>query len=135
MAAGLALREGELELDAPPLPQLLERCARRAGGQAGVFFARCAGGMDRLEEVPFPEVWRRGAEDCGELSRACRETLLPLGGLLGRRESRAQAEAVAQVRRRLEEVAAQEQEESRRQGRVLQALGLSGGAFLVILLL
>ena len=44
-------------------------------------------------------------------------------------------ERASAARRRLEELAGREQEESRRQGRVLQALGLSGGAFLVILLL
>ena len=135
MAGGLALLEGELELDAPPLPRLLERCARRAEEPAKRFLTRCARGMDRLGEVPFSAVWRQEVEECGGLSRACRETLLPLGDLLGRRESRVQAEGVAQVRRRLEELAGREQEESRRQGRVLQALGLSGGAFLVILLL
>ena len=135
MAAGLALLEGELELNAPPLPRLLERCARRAEEPAKGFLTRCARGMDRLGEVPFSAVWRQEVEECGGLSRACRETLLPLGDLLGRRESRVQAEGVAQVRRRLEELAGREQEESRRQGRVLQALGLSGGAFLVILLL
>ena len=135
MAAGLALLEGELELGAPPLPQLLERAARRAAGPARTLFLRCAGGLDRLEEEPFSALWARWTAECAGLSQESREALLPLGDLLGRREGRTQAEGVAQVRRRLEDIAAREREDSRRQGRVLQALSLSGGAFLVILLL
>ena len=135
MAAGLALLEGELELGAPPLPRLLERAARRAAGPARELFLRCAGELDRLEEEPFAALWRRWTAQCAGLSRESREALLPLGDLLGQREGRAQAEGIARVRRHLEDIAAREREDSCRQGRVFQALGLSGGAFLVILLL
>ena len=135
MAAGLSVVEGELELGAPPLPRLLDRAAERAAPPARTLFARCARDLDHLDEVPFARLWRRCVEDLDGLDREGRELLLPLGQLLGQRDSPAQAEGVAQVRRRLEELAARQREDSRRQGRVLQALGLSGGAFLLILLL
>ena len=64
-----------------------------------------------------------------------RELLAPLGELLGRYDGPAQRDGVAAVRARLEELADRAQADCRRQGRVYRALGLSGGAFLVILLL
>ena len=54
---------------------------------------------------------------------------------MGRYDAERQREALAAARRRLEELAGRLEEDCRRQGRVYQALGLSGGAFLVILLL
>ena len=63
------------------------------------------------------------------------KVLAPLGELLGRYDGPAQRDGVAAVRARLEELADRAQADCRRQGRVYRALGLSGGAFLVILLL
>ena len=64
-----------------------------------------------------------------------RSVLFLLGDTLGRYDGERQREALAAARRRLEELSARLEEDSRRRGRVYQALGLSGGAFLVILLL
>ena len=63
------------------------------------------------------------------------DVLLPLGETLGRCGADRQLEALSSARRRLEALSARLEADSRRQGRVYQALGLSGGAFLVILLL
>ena len=109
-AQGLALLEQELELDNPPLPQLLERIIPRSRGPARVLFQGCREALDHLEE----------------------ETL---GDALGRCGGEEQRQAAEVLRRRLEELAGRTDGERRRLGKVYQALGLSGGAFLVILLL
>ena len=64
-----------------------------------------------------------------------RAALLPLGEVLGRYEAQGQREAIAQARAALDRERARAEGEKLRMGRVYQALGLSGGAFLVILLL
>ena len=135
LEAGLALLEQELELSAPPLPRLLAEGAERCQGPARALFRDCAQGLDRLDREPFSALWRgavRGREELGEEGQAL---LLPLGDTLGRCDVPRQREALSAARRRLEELAARREADSRRQGRVYQALGLSGGAFLVILLL
>ncbi len=135
MEAGLALLEQELELSAPPLPQLLERGAVRSQGPARALFEGCVQGLDGLDREPFSVLWRRMVGTRGELGPEGQAVLLPLGDTLGRCDIGRQREALSAARRRLEELAARQEADSRRQGRVYQALGLSGGAFLVILLL
>lgn len=135
MADGLGLLERELELGSPPLPQLMERAADRCAGSAARMFRACRQGLDRLDREDLATLWRRLAEGRTELGREGQEALAALGGILGRYDAGAQREGVAAVRTRLAELADRGESESRRQGRVYQALGLSGGAFLVILLL
>lgn len=135
LARGLALVERELELWAPPLPQLMERAAAHSRGAAQRLFRACYQGLDRLDREDFPTLWRRLVEEERSWRGEERELLVPLGELLGRYDGPAQRDGVAAVRARLEELADRAQADCRRQGRVYRALGLSGGAFLVILLL
>mgnify|MGYP001060410463 CR=1 FL=1 len=133
MAGGLALLEGELELSAPPLSQLMARGAARS--QARALFQDCARGLTRLDREDFPSLWRRLTAERTELGAEGQAVLLPLGETLGRCGADRQLEALSSARRRLEALSARLEADSRRQGRVYQVLGLSGGAFLVILLL
>ena len=133
--AGLALLEGELELNAPPLAWLLERGAARSEGPARALFEGCARGLDSLDREDFSALWRRLVAEQEDLTAEGQAVLAPLGDTLGRYEAERQREALSAARRRLEELAGRLEADSRRQGRVYQALGLSGGAFLVILLL
>ena len=135
MAAGLALLERDLELTGPPLPQLLARGGARGQGPARALFLGCAQGMDKLAREDFSALWRRQLGLQEELGPEGQAILSPLGDTLGRYDSARQGEALSAARRRLEELSARLGEDSRRQCRVYQALGLSGGAFLVILLL
>ncbi len=135
MEAGLALLERELELNAPPLSRLLERGAAHSGGPARALFQDCVRGLDSLDQEDFPSLWRRLAGERTELTAEGQAVLMPLGDTLGRYEVDRQREALSAAGRQLEELAARLEADSRRQGRVYQALGLSGGAFLVILLL
>lgn len=135
MAQALALVEGELELGSPPLGQLLERVANRSSGPAKRLMEACVQGLDRLDREDFSTLWRRQVAGLEELGEEGRAALSPLGDILGRYDGQAQREGTQVVRRALEKLAQRWEEERRRQGRVYQVLGLSGGAFLVILLL
>ena len=110
---------------------LAQRCSQPAAG----FFQRCAEGCARLDQVPFGESWRQAVDELELLSLDSRAALLPLGEVLGRYEADSQRQALEHARQALEREEQRAQEERRRLGRVYQALGLSGGAFLVILLL
>ena len=115
--------------------QLLARGAARSEGTAQEVFQGCAAGLDRLDQEDFSSLWRRLVQELEELNQEGQAVLLPLGDTLGRYEEARQREALSAARRRLEELAGRMEEDSRRLGRVYQVLGLSGGAFLVILLL
>ena len=133
--AGLALLERELELNAPPLPYLLKWGASHSDGPARALFQGCVRGLDNLDREDFSTLWRRLVGEQNWLPPEGQAILSPLGDILGRYESDRQREALSAARRRMEELAVHLEADSRRQGRVYQALGLSGGAFLVILLL
>lgn len=135
MARALALLEGELELGSPPLGQLLERVAGRCSGPAKVLLEGCVQGLERLDREDFSALWRRKVAQLTELGEEGQAALAPLGDILGRYDGQAQREGAQAVRRTLERLAQRWEEERRRQGRVYQVLGLSGGAFLAILLL
>ena len=135
MAGGLSLLERELELSAPPLSRLLAQGAAHSQGPARALFQGCVQGLNCLDREDFSSLWRRLTAERQELGEEGQAVLVPLGDTLGRYDVRQQQEALTAVRRRLEELSAQAEEDSRRLGRVYQALGLSSGAFLVILLL
>ena len=135
MAEGLSVLERELELNAPPLSRLLALGAARSQGPANILFQGCAQGLDNLARESFSLLWRRMVGQIVELGPEGQAILAPLGDTLGRYDGERQREALAAARRRLDELARRLEEDSRRMGRVYQALGLSGGAFLVILLL
>ncbi len=134
-AQALKLMERELAIGSPPLMQLLERGAQRSTGPARALLEGCAKGLDRLEQEDFSTLWRRQVAGWKELGGEGQAALLPLGEILGRYDGQSQREAMAAAAQRLEELAQRGEEEQRRQGRVYQVLGLSGGAFLIILLL
>ena len=71
LAQALALVERELELGAPPLPQLLERVAGRSSGPAKQLLEACRRGLDRLEEEDFSQLWRRQVAAMVRASRRC----------------------------------------------------------------
>ena len=135
LSAGLELLERELWERGSPLPQVMEALSSRTDEPARTLFARCARACTQLELEPFSDAWRRLVGELEKLTPEGRAALLPLGEVLGRYEARGQREAIAQARSALERERARAEGEKLRMGRVYQALGLSGGAFLVILLL
>lgn len=135
MISGLELLERELWERGTALPELMAALGRRCAPPAAVFFQQCAEGCARLDQVPFGESWRQAVEGLELLSPDARAALFPLGEVLGRYEADSQRSALEHARQALEREEERAQEERRRMGRVYQALGLSGGGFLVILLL
>ncbi|MCI8422083.1 MAG: stage III sporulation protein AB [Lawsonibacter sp.] len=135
MSAGLALLEQELELGGLPLPQLMASLEGRCAGPARALFQGCVQGLEALDQESFSQLWRRLTASQTELGREGQDCLAPLGEVLGRCGGSRQCQTLRAVRARLDACAARNREEFRRQGRVYRALGLSGGVFLVLLLL
>lgn len=126
-AGAVGAGSGPARTDDRPGPAVCPAC--------GWFFSAVCGRLCRLDQVPFGESWRQAVEELELLSPDAQAALLPLGEVLGRYEADSQRKALEHVRQALEREEQRAQEERRRLGRVYQALGLSGGAFLVILLL
>lgn len=135
LAEGLSRMAQELELDQPPLEQMLERLIPGSRGAARTLFAGCRAALDRLDAEPFAKAWERLVEAEPLLNEEGQACLLPLGRILGRCGWEEERRALDCAARRLEQEAGRAREERLRMGRVYQVLGLSGGAFLVILLL
>ena len=135
LEAGLLLLEQELALDAPPLRLLTERLIPRVRGPARALFQACRAALDGLEAEELSAAWARAVGELDQLDEEARRCLLPLGESLGRCGWEDQRRTAGAVRERLTLLAARAEEESRRRGGLYRVLGLSGGAFLVILLL
>lgn len=131
----LLLLEGELSFSLPAMPQLLETLSAKAPPPAGETFAQVRKGLERLGEQSFVQIWAGAVTQKAGLRGEDLAPLLSLGEVLGRydREERARAMGLARDRLlRREELC---REELRGKGRAYGMLGLSMGAFAVILLL
>lgn len=135
LSAALELLERELWERGAPLPEVFQDLSRRVGEPAAFLFARSARACRSLDREPFQAAWRRLVEELEGLPPEGRAALLPLGEVLGRYEAQGQREAIQRSRSALDRVRLHAEEERGRMGRVYQALGLTGGGFLVILLL
>lgn len=135
MAHLLRLLAQELELGARPLGDILDGLAQRCDGEGEKLVHACRESLDKLEEESFPAAWRRNVCSCRMLGEEGRCALYPLGDTLGQCDCPEQCRGLNLAGERLEKLADCAGEDCRRQGRVYQALGLSAGAFLLILLL
>lgn len=136
LLAALGMLESELAFRLASTPELLAVLAERAPHPASDFFALCARGMDGLGERPFGEIWNGALEESPlSLEREEGELMEALGGVLGRYGGGEQRQAVAETRRQLTLRLEEARERRRREGRTRCVLGLTGGAFLAILLI
>ncbi len=135
MVSGLALLEQELELGGLALGPMFCTLSKQVSGPARDLFAACGRELSGTDRPAFPVIWSRLVQKLPGLNREARRTLSLLGETLGRCDGRSQQQAVAAIRKQLEELRRRAGEERRRQGRVYQILGLTGGAFLVIMLM
>ena len=108
--------EREIAFRLTPMPELLERAAAESPPPVCTLFARCRTLLDELGERSMAELWREALEQ------------VPLG-LDG------PGEALAHTRAELSRALEQAREAREKQGRMYQVLGITAGAFLVILLL
>lgn len=136
MAGALERMERELTFRLTPMPELLDGLAEHTRPPVSCFFSHCRNSMDKLGEKTLSELWD-GALDAVpmDLGTEEREVLHELGGVLGCYDGEGQREALAFAQVQLSECLSRAVEERTRLGRVYGALGLTAGAFLVILLL
>ena len=123
--------EREIAFRLTPMPELLERAAAESPPPVCTLFARCRTLLDELGERSMAELWREalGLDGPGRLA------LEELGEVLGRYDGDGQREALAHTRAELSRALEQAREAREKQGRMYQVLGITAGAFLVILLL
>ncbi len=125
--------EREMAFRLTPLPDLFARLGEQGG--LSPFFRACAACAAGGEE-PFETGWRRAVgELAGRLDAGAVECLLRLGRGLGRCDGDGEAARLAAAVEELRLLLAQTGEECRRKSRLWTVLGLTAGAFLVILLI
>ena len=135
LITGLTLLEGELSRTAPELATLMENLSRRSRGAARTLFSGYAGALERLGERTAAGLWEETVSGLEELTGEGKFLLSSLGEVLGRYDCDEQRTAVRAVRERLEDLRRREGENCRLRCRTCQTVALSGGAFLIILLL
>lgn len=134
LIAGLSLLEQELELSAPEQERLMMGLSKRTRGAARQLFSGYAQSLGQLGTTAA-ELWERAVFELEELSPEGKQCLSSLGEILGRYDCREQRVAVTAVRRRMEYIREEMGRQCQMRCRACQTIGLSGGAFLVILLL
>ena len=128
--------EREIAFRLTPMPELLERAAAESPPPVCTLFARCRTLLDELGERSMAELWREALEQVPlGLDGPGRLALVELGEVLGRFGGDGQREALAHTRAELSRALEQAREAREKQGRMYQVLGITAGAFLVILLL
>jgi len=135
LGQGLRLLEQELELAEPELEELMEGLSRRTRGAGRVLFSAFGAALSRLGEKSAGELWRECVEELPGLIDEGKGLLYALGDCLGRFDAREQRYCAAAVRSRLEQLREREEGQRRERCRMYHALALSGGAFLVVLLI
>jgi len=132
----LSQLRGILEVQAPPMPELLDALSRCSGGAAERFVKQLCQAMDRLGAVSFQTLWLEAladtAKDVGEDARHALETL---GSVLGRYDLDTQLSAVDACLRVLRRQQEQLREKAPQSGRLTLGIMLSAAALLGILLM
>lgn len=91
----LELLQGELELRAAPIPELLQALAEKSSGETACFLRRVCGSMERLGEERFSGIWSKEAEAClTSIGQEEKDELVRLGGVLGSLDLEAQLRAL-----------------------------------------
>jgi len=135
-AAAVEYMERELSFRLTPTPALLRDLTDTAFAPANRFFAHCSGKLSELGEKPLNILWRQALEKSGlPLEQDEMRTLFELGEIIGRYDGDGQCEALSLARDRLEGFVKCALEEQYRLEKVYRALGLSSGAFLLLVLL
>ena len=128
--------EREMAFRLTPIPLLFDMLARSASAPAAGFFARCSRELERIGEKPLNLLWREALEKSSlPIEDDEEQVLAELGDVLGRYDGDAQREAFALAHARLDRMLERAEEERDRLEKVYGALGLSAGAFLLLLLL
>lgn len=131
----LLLLEGELSFALPAIPQLLERLAQRLPSPVGTTFAAAEAGLTELGEYSFGQIWEKALREHSGLREEELAPLRPLGEVLSRYERAERDRAIERAREQLLRQETLDRETVRQKGRSYGVLGVTLGAFAVILLL
>jgi len=115
-----------------PLPELLERGAKRLSGAGGELFAAAAAAAQ--PDLRFAEQWQRGIAACSRCRDAA-PVLLELGDVLGQYDAPQQEAALEAAIARMEDLSRVMEQNCEKNGPLCRKLGLTAGIFLAILLL
>lgn len=136
LLAGLETVRRELEWRLPPLPELMKQASECTRDQVSDFFRLCSVGAMQLNGRTFASVWQMGLESADiPLEDEDRAALERLGSVLGRYDGNCQCQTLDESLEGLKRLRAAARERRDRMGKVYGALGLTAGAFLVILLI
>lgn len=135
LVGALERMERELTFRLIPLPELFSRLARQTSPPLAAFFAACARHA-RSSETVFGRAWQEEVQGLSSwLGREALESLSRLGQSLGRCDAEGEGRLLRAAATELREQLARAETESRRLGRLYQTLGLTGGAFLILVLI
>ena len=126
--------ESEIRFRLTPIPELMEFLAQKTGEPAASFFRTCRREWEKREEESFSRIWQKGLETLLPAAPE-REVLDQLGEILGRYDVEGQRQAIGYVRRRLEGLLRQAEEERKTRGRAYFASGFAVGLCLAVILL
>ena len=133
---GLEVIRRELDYRLAPLPELLKEAAEQSEGRPALLFRLCANGAEHLNGRTFYTVWSQALEASQlSLEQADLSILNQLGGVLGRYDGENQRQALESVLEKLEEQHREARERKNKMGKVYGVLGLTTGAFILILLI
>ena len=135
LSAALTALARELKLGGRGMESMLEHILPQCRGSAETLVRECLGALDRPDRREFPVIWREAVDRREELPEGCRTVLLDLAETLGRCDGRTQQTCLEAACGQLEQLARDLHAQQQGRGRVYQAVGVSGGLFLAILLL
>ena len=135
LGAGLRAISRELSYRLAPLQELLQCAAEQTEGRVQRFFSQCAAEAEQLNGRTFRSVWKLAEESSRmQLDGEDRSCLEALGCVLGRYDCQSQLQALNTAIDRLEERRKSAEKNSRQAETLYTVLGLTAGAFLLILL-
>lgn len=124
---------GEVQFGLRPLPQIFERLGNQAGGEG---FALTAQEMMLRDGRSAKQCFCDSIKKCYPLlNQEDKETLLALGDGLGACDNHTQCRLIESVIRQLEGRQKTAREFALKNGKLYQGLGLTGGLFLILLLI
>ena len=126
----------ELEMNMPPMPELLDKLSMRAFGSAHAFLIVLTGSLDELGGASFRQLWQRAlCFRSQDMDKDCFRELAELGDFLGRYSLKAQCDAIRCCSARLRKLEERRRRQLAADRRIYTGLALSGAALLGILLL
>lgn len=114
------------------LRDILLKLGEKEYSTVGRYFSKL---LEQLEnDDPFSAKWKESIQYQTDLPEELKVILEPLGGILGQYDGISQGEVIDDMLEHLNKLHATQMEESNRLGRMYIALGVTGGVFIVILL-